>query len=89
MVGDVRRFAEVASVMAPAIDALAVTPSDTVDETQPFRALYIGTTGNVVIKTGLGNLATFANVGTATILPVQCRRVNLTNTTASGIVGLY
>lgn len=89
------RFAEKDSIMAPGQDAFAVTPSDTVsfslgtNSNIVARALYIGTAGNLVALTERGNLATFFNLTTATILPLMCKRVNATNTTASGIVALY
>jgi len=82
-------FQEQGSVLAPANDAFAVTPSDTTEFTQFARALYIGTAGSLVLLTRRGNIATFVNVTTAQVLPVQTRRVNSTGTTASGIVGLY
>jgi len=89
------RWSEKSSVLAPAYDAFAVTPSDSVNYTTSSssnaiaRALYIGTAGNVVLVTERGNVATFANLTTSFILPVCHKRVNSTNTTASGLVALY
>lgn len=76
----------------PATNAVAVTPSDTVDLTSPAKALYVGVTGDVtVIPLGSGAAVTFPAVPAGTILPVECRRVNATNTaaTAGEIVALY
>lgn len=72
----------------PALGAFAVTPSDSANFTR-CRALYIGTGGNVVVVFAeSGEAITFTNVQSGTILPVQAKRVNSTNTTASNIVAL-
>lgn len=76
---------------SPAVNAVAVTPSDSVNLDDPARALFIGTGGNVVvIPAGSGASAvTFNNVQDGSILSVSAARVNATNTTASNIVALY
>lgn len=74
----------------PAVSAFAVTKSDTVDfAAGAANALYVGTAGDVVVVLIDGGAAiTFTNVQNGSILPVRCRRVNSTNTTASNIVAL-
>lgn len=68
-----------------ASDALAVTPSDSVENN--FHGLYIGVSGDVAIK-GIGGVAfTFKNVPAGTILPIVVNRVMSTNTTATNIGG--
>lgn len=69
---------------------VAVTPSDSAaNNISTFRALYVGTGGNVVVV-GADNVAvTFTAVPGGSILPVQGKRVNSTSTTASNIVALY
>jgi hypothetical protein len=47
-----------------------------------------------VVVVGVGDIAgevveTFKNVASGTILPVRCRRVNATSTTATDIKALY
>jgi hypothetical protein len=74
---------------APAGGGEAVTPSDTVSTTTPFRALYVGVTGNVVVLLLSGAVLTFIAVPAGSILPVSGSRVNSTNTTASSIVALW
>ena len=66
---------------SPAKFAVAVTPSDVTNLGSPARSLYIGTTGNIAV-------VTFSNVPVG-ILPVQVKRVNSTNTTASNIVAMW
>jgi len=88
-------WSDQSSVLAPAYDSFAVTPSDSVDFVNSAttngiaRSLYIGTAGNVVLKTERGNISTFLNVTTSFVIPQKCRRVNSTGTTAAGIVALY
>lgn len=74
---------------SPAREAVAVTPHDTTELTNVCRALYVGGSGNIVLTTAeSGTAITFTNVPVG-ILPVGCRRVNSTNTTATNIVALY
>lgn len=78
----------VTALDSPAADAVAVTPSDSVNFTTNARALYVGNTGNVVLIPLGGTAVTFANVAAGTIIPVRCSRVNATGTTATNIVRL-
>jgi hypothetical protein len=73
----------------PAASASAVTTSDSVDFSYPARALYIGGAGNVAVVLESGTAVTFSAVPAGAILPVVCKRVNATNTTATSIVALY
>jgi hypothetical protein len=70
-----------------AVNCIAITPADS-DLVAPVRALYIGGSGNVRINDTGGGSVIFYNVPAGTILPVMARRVWLTSTTASNIVGL-
>lgn len=73
----------------PAQSYAAVTPHDSTNLTTNARSLYVGTGGNVV-AVGLDDTAvTFSNVPDGTILPIACKRVNSTSTTASSIVALF
>jgi len=67
-------------------DAVAVTPSDTADNS--YSGLYVGGTGDVAIKGTSGNAVTFKAVPVGTILPIQTNKVMSTNTTATLIIGL-
>lgn len=69
-------------------DAVAITPSDTVNLTTP-AVIYVGTGGNVVVTTAQGTKITFTGVQGGTVIPVQVLRVWNTNTTASGLVGVF
>ena len=71
----------------PASGYAAVTPSDTTELN--CRALYVGTTGNVVLQMpGRSETVTFSNVPAGTFMPVSARRV-MVATTATNLVALY
>ncbi len=73
----------------PASEFYAISTSDTVDETTPFRALYVGVAGDVAIVPRDGGTAVvFTGVPAGTVLPVRGVRVDSTNTTATDMVGL-
>lgn len=72
----------------PAKEAIAITPSDTVNITFPVRAIYIGVTGNVTVLTWEQSVVTFTAVPAGVFIPIGCLRVNATGTTATNIVGL-
>lgn len=77
------------SDIIPALNFLAVTPSDTVNLPAKARALYIGGGGDVTAINGDGNAILFKNVQTGTILPIFTTRVNASATTATFIVALF
>ena len=74
----------------PATDAAAITPHDTNEITNPPRAIYIGTGGNIKVDmTGAGTGITFVNVQTGSILPIRVSLVYATGTTATDLVGIH
>ena len=74
---------------SPAVNAVAVTPSDSVDLAIASRALYIGVSGDVrVDMQGGGAAVTFVGVPVG-ILPIRASRVYATSTTATNIVSLF
>lgn len=76
--------------LGTAIDAKAVTPSDTIDLPDgPSRALYIGGSGNVSIITGGGSVATFVGLTAGQMLPIEVVRVRATGTTATSLLAIY
>jgi len=76
-----------ANATVSAHGAVAVTASDsTVIPTT--RALYVGTSGNINLRTADGQTLVFTGVA-AGIFPVQVDMVLSTSTTASNIIALY
>jgi hypothetical protein len=85
------------SQSVPAIGAVAVTPNDSADISTnqngaPVRSLYIGTGGDLKVKTGDGDIVSFVGLSGGTILPVYVTRVYATGqpgTIAANIIALY
>ena len=76
------------TVNDPAIDAIPVTPNDSVDLPGGVcSALLVVTAGNLHIITAAGNERTIAVP--AGVIPIQTRRVYSTSTTAASITALY
>lgn len=67
----------------------AVTPHNSTNLPAGVRGVYVGTGGNMVAVDLDDNAVTFSNIVGGTLLPLQVKRVNSTNTTASDIVALY
>jgi hypothetical protein len=83
----------------PARNAIAVTPSDTVDiasggRTIETRALFIGVAGNISVEMAGADdqpekTVTFTGVLAGQVLPIAITRVNSTGTTATNMVALW
>lgn len=77
------------SVSSPARNCIAIVPSDASDLAVVTKAIYVGTGGNLVVRTLDGQAdVTFANVPTGAVLPIRARAIRATGTTAGQIVGL-
>lgn len=77
--------------------AQAVTPSNTddiyfvgseADKVIPC-VLYVGTSGNLKVRTAGGDDVTFNNIQNGSFLPINVVRVFSTGTTATNIVALW
>lgn len=80
---------EAGNITSSAYHYSAITPSDTTDDAAgPFKAIYVGATGNIAVVRLDNTAVTFVGAITGSIIPVIGRRVNSTNTTASSLVGL-
>ena len=76
-------------LLAGASGGEAVTPSDSAELTKFARALYVGGAGNVALVTTDGSSITLTAVPAGVLLPIQCKQVMSTNTTATSIVALW
>lgn len=77
------------SLIAPARNCFAITPSDSVALPIIPKAIYVGTGGNVVLRSLDGsNDVTFLNVANGTILDVRAAFVRAGGTTAANLIGL-
>jgi hypothetical protein len=73
----------------PALDAVSITPSDSVDLTVPVRAIFANVAGTLNVITMGGTTISFT-VTASQLLPVAVSRVKATGTTvtAGNIIGL-
>mgnify|MGYP001605669615 CR=1 FL=1 len=71
-----------------AYDAYAIVPHDTVNFTNPFKAIYVGVSGNIVLVPLSGGTAVTLLSVPIGILPIGGLRVNSTSTTATNLIGL-
>lgn len=78
-----------ADASSPAIQAFAVTKSDTTVFPRPTKALYVGGAGDVaVLLADDTSSVVFSAVPAGTFLPVRVSKVLSTGTTATLILGL-
>jgi hypothetical protein len=68
--------------------AFAIVPSDTVNQAIQFKAIYVGGAGNINLVNQDGTTVLFTAVPVGSTLNVAGKRVNLTNTTATLMVGI-
>ena len=85
MADDFSSFSE--ALDSPADNAAAVTPGSSA-LSHATRALYVGTTGDVIVTMVGGGDVTFASVPAGAILPIRVTHV-LGTSTASDIVALW
>lgn len=73
---------------APGVGVVSITPTDA-DLVRDIRSFYVGTGGNVSITAPDGTSAILKNIPAGLVVPVECRRINATSTSAADIVGFY
>lgn len=67
----------------------SITPDDNAVFSPTYRALYVGTAGNVtLVPRNQTTAVTFWGLQDGTILPVSVKQVLSTGTTANQIIGL-
>lgn len=77
------------SVSSPARNCVPVVPNDASDLPLVTKALYVGTGGNIVLRSVDATAdVTLANVPSGSVLPIRVRAIRATGTTASQIVSL-
>ncbi|MFM1966818.1 MAG: Verrucomicrobia phage [Actinomycetota bacterium] len=77
-------------LIGPAIDAKAVTPSDTADLPDgPCKALWVGGAGAISLITGGGSTVLVSGITAGYKLDMTAVRVRATGTTATLILALY
>lgn len=71
----------------PAVYAKVIVPDNANDMPTNARSIYVGVTGDIQVTTIGGDIVVFRNVPVG-VLPVQVKRVWVTNTTATLMVAL-
>ena len=65
-----------------------LTPSNTVDLAKLTHAVYVGGAGDVAAVMQDNTVGTFTAVPAGSVLPIICRRVNATGTSATALLSL-
>ena len=65
----------------------AITPDNDNDRPSRVRGIYVGGTGSLRIQAVDGSIATFGAIPVGTIIPVQVKRVFVTGTTVTQLIG--
>ena len=82
-------FVPTNKVTYQAIKAVSITADDNADLNIIGAVIFVGTGGNLSVVTVSGDTVIYKNLPDAYILPVQVRRVNSTNTTATDLIAQY
>lgn len=78
-----------ASLVSPAVKAVAISPDNDNDLAKISRAVYIGGAGDLaVILEGDTAVVTFVGMLVGVIYSIRAKRIRSTNTTATNIVAL-
>lgn len=72
----------------PAFAAQIIIPANGRELDYVTRAVYVGSAGDLSAEMINGDVVTFKNVPSGTVLPVRVRRIRNSDTTASDIIGL-
>lgn len=75
--------------MVPGRNAETVTKSDTVNLSQPSRAIWVGGAGDISVEMLDGGTQVFVGVVAGSLLPLQVTRINSTSTTATDMVAVF
>ena len=82
-------FVPTNKVIYQAIKSVDVTPDDDNDLSIVGAILFVGTGGDVEVVTMAGDTVIYKNIGDATNMAIQVRRVKDANTTAQHILAQY
>lgn len=82
-------FVPTNKVTYQAIKSVDVTPDNDNDLAIIGAIIFVGTGGNLEVTTVSGDTVIYKNLPDAYTLPVQVRRVKVTNTTATDIIAQY
>ena len=74
--------------LSPAPLIINITPSATVNLVQEVRQIYVGAAGNLAVVNLDDSVVVFQNLNAGTTIgPFYIKRVNVSGTTCTGIIG--
>lgn len=73
----------------PAGEHFTITRSDSINFIFYTRGIYVGVGGNITIVTPSDTAVLYKNTVAGTVIPIRAKRVNLTGTDATDLVGMY
>lgn len=76
------------TLTAPAQEAEAITPSDSLALARASRAIYVGMPGHLRVRLVSGTEITLSNVQAGALYPLRVAQVLATGTTAGALVAL-
>ena len=80
--------------IAPSQYFVAITTSDTAnfrssETTYLTKAIYVGGAGNFVAIRDDDTTVTFVGAVAGSVIPISCKRINSTSTTATNLVAMF
>lgn len=76
------------TLVAPALGAEAITPSDSTELTYLTRGIFVGQTGDLTVRMFKGETITLRNVQAGMVYALRASQVLASGTTASDLIGL-
>lgn len=67
----------------------SITPNDTTDLANPTKAIYVSATSTLTVDTIGGQTVTISSLAGGIWHPIQVKRVYVTGTSASGLLGSW
>lgn len=77
------------TLTSPATNAIAITPNDTVPMQNVSRTIYVGQTGYISVEMQSGQIVTYENVQSGSILAIRTLKVRQTGSTATGLISMW
>lgn len=66
----------------------AIIPSEDNDLATATRSIYVGTSGDIKVEMISGDIVTFKNAVSGSVLPIRVKKVFAADTTATDLVAL-
>ena len=77
------------NLQSPGYNHYAITPSDSVDFAFSFRGIYVGFGGDISLVANDGTAVLYKNAIAGFTIGMRGKRINVTGTTATNLIGQY